>query len=441
VSVQAALRSCALWLALLVAPVARAHGGPPIIEAALAQDEAGPVVVELSEGFAVRTDDGSDVSWSFVCPALFGTDLPPPSASIAGEAWLAGATDLFRLGLSRGASAALRPDLAGPRVLALEDLDGQPLVLRLRVFDGPVDGSEVIRPEGEDVVIVYGTPVIWSALTVLPARGELPAQIWLARVEADGIELLAVSTDGQELDRQLALLPIEPLAVQLSIAGGHVFAHVTANGGYTLLHVATRGEPAFTAETVVTAALPVRGPALRGEEILLTRDAELLSWQPGGVEPSDSPLGAQTLTCLTPEHACTQRALYSADEVERAGSFEDAEMLLDLARLGPPQLAPNDAELKQQCDLQWMVFRADLVRTGIMTLGNPEPPSPDAGADQDASTDAAVMSAADASSAPQAADDGCSVQRARDARHGGAYIAIAALLVAVVLTRRRRNAA
>lgn len=440
-SVPAALRSCALWLALVVAPTVRAHGGPPVIEAALAYDEAGPLVVELSEGFAVRSEDAS---WSFVCPALFGTDVPPPSASIAGEAWLAGATDLFRLGWTRGVSAAQRPDLAGPRVLALEDLEGEPLVLRLSVTDSRVDGSEVVRPDGELVEIVYGTPVIWSALAVMRARDGADMQIWLARTEADGIEVLGLSTDGIEVDRQLAPLPDEPLAVQLSIAGEHVFAHVSANGGYTLLHVATRGKPAFAAALVVSAALPVRGPALRGGEILLTRDAELLSWRPGGgVEPSDSPLGTQTLTCLTPEHACTQRALYGADSVERAGSFEDAEMLLDLAQLGPPQLLPSDASLQQQCDLQWMVFRADLVRAGIMTLGGPEP-IVDAGADDagtdDAGTDADVIIHTDASTMPQPADDGCSVQRARDTGGGRGYVAMVALIASALIRRRRDGA-
>jgi hypothetical protein len=415
-------------IGLAAAAVARAHGGPPIIEAALAHDGDGPLVVELSEGFALRAEDAS---WSFVCPALFGVDLPPPSTSIAGEAWLAAADDLYRIGPSRAPIALGRPDLAG-RVLALSALGDAPLVLRLRSPDEAVAGSEVVRAEGELVEIIYATPTIWSALAVLQPSRSVEAQLWLARLEADSIELLGLTTDGVEIDRQLALLSAEPLSVRLSTAGEHVFAHVVENGGYTLLHVATRGEPPFTAVEVVHASLPVRGPALRHGEIVLTRDDELLSWTPeAGVAPSESALGTQTLTCITPDLACTSRALYDADAVEAANGFEDADMLLDLAHLAPPELAPDDAALRQQCDLQWQVFRADLVRTGVMTLGEPEPPHPDAGTD--AGSGGGVESDAGAPLAP-AASDGCSI---RPARSGDGWLALLWLAVAALVRRAR----
>jgi hypothetical protein len=426
------LAPCAWAAGLFFASSAAAHGGPPVIQRALAGDDRGPFLVELSEGFAVRSED----AWSFVCPALFGADLPPPTASVGGEGFFAGGDDLYTFGASQAAVAAGHADLAGSRVLSMTVLEGDVVALRLRAADASGNaGNEIVRLRGGVVETIYESPDYWSSVVALPGGAGADAKIWVARAASEGIEVLGLSADGTELDRKLAALPIEALTIRLSVAGEHVFAHVGENGGYSLLHVATLGEPAFEAKLATSALLPFAGPALRGEDVLFMRDGELLRWTTEGSEAFDSALGAEPLTCLTPEHACSASGrLYDVDDVEQAGSFDSAEALFDLAQLAGPQLMPAAQEHKNACNLQWIVFRADLVRAGIMQLGGGGS-SADAGVPDATVTDADVAPDG-AMPAPGEPDSGgCAVRSAPDAR-GAWWLACFAL--AALCVRRGR---
>jgi hypothetical protein len=287
------------------------------------------------------------------------------------------------------------------------------------------------------VETIFESPDYWSSVVALPARAGADAKIWMARAASEGIEVVGLAADGSEVDRKLAALPIEALTIRLSVAGEHVFAHVGENGGNSLLHVATLGEAAFEAKLVASGLLPFAGPALRGEDILFMRDGELLRWTTEGSEAYESALAAEPLTCLTPEHACSASGrLYDADEVEEAGSFDSAEALFDLAELAGPQLMPAEQEHKDACNLQWIVFRADLVRAGIMQLGG----ASDAGVVDAGVADAAVTDADVAPDgavpAPGARDSGGCAVRSASAARGASWLACFAF--AALWVRRGR---
>ena len=143
---------------------------------------------------------------------------------------------------------------------------------------------------------------------------------------------------------------------------------------------------------------------------------------------------------------CTQSRLYETTRVEQAGQFGALDPLLDLAQLTEPKLTPEDGELGGYCTAQWLVFRSDLVRAGIIDSdAGVAMPDPDAGvADAGATGDADV--ADDASSPMDASEPSgstggscdCSMVRARDrtSTHTRAWVVGVAVLVLYVRHRR-----
>jgi len=426
-----------------LASVARAHGGPPEIERVVAVDQGGPWLVELSEGFALRSQQ--DGSWSFVCPAAFGADLPPPAVAVArDDVRVAGATDGYRLNELGVVSAENRQDLASSRVLALGALDGGLLVLRLRPPQdtGGARGTDLVLLRGEAEATLFEAPELWSALAVLPTSDG--PQLWLARIEGQGVELLNMSAGGEAGARQLLARPASPASIRLSTAGDHVFLHILDSGGYWLRYVGSRdafapAEP----ELLVSSTSPVRGPAAIGGEVLLTRDEELVRITDGGVVPVDHAIAGARLTCLDSEFACAQSRLYANEQVAAAGGFRPEDALLDLARLGAPVLSIEDSELRRHCSAQWLVFQADLVRVGIAQDGGAAVHLPDGGPDAGPSDGGALDAKAawpsDAGgSAAAPSSCGCFVVAKRErANSARAWLLVFALASSALYARRR----
>jgi len=434
---------------LSLSAVARAHGGPPAIENVVASDDGGPWLAELSEGFALREADGA---WSFVCPALFAADTPPPYATVADIVWISGGMDLFRVRANRTVEAADAPDLSTARVLSLAALDGALIALRSEpaLKPGENAGTELIALRGDTEESLLRDPTsFWSALAVQPAHAAGDdAMLWLARIAADGFEVLGLSASGQELARALTPWSSSPLSIRLTAAGEDVFLHLYDNLGYKLVHVGTRGEAAAEAVVIAEAQGPMRGPVVRDDEMLFTQDEQLLIYRDGATELSDGVLGSEPLTCLTAEHACTPSRLYEITSVQAAEEFDPGSALLDLALLEAPTLRPQDADLGQYCTAQWLVFQADLLRAGITSSDAGVMPEPDAGGDGDAGdADAGADAASDDDASIQAdasmpasgaADGGCSITTR--AHTGRTNVAMSLALCAAAIYARRRRA-
>lgn len=425
-----------LALAFVRAPRVHAHGGPPAIENVLASDGAGPWLAELSEGFAFRGDDG----WSFVCPALFGADMPPFSTTIDGAVWVSGSTDLYTLGADGSLIALDKPELAAPHVLALGALEGALVALRPVPPPDPTmrPGTELIRLQGDEEETLFEDPsVFWNVMAVQPARsGRGDGMVWLARIDGEGFEVLGLDPMGNELQRAATPWTSSPLSIRLSTAGDEVFAHVYDNLGFSLMHVASRtGEVAESTE-VARGQRPARGPVELDAELVFAQDEQLLVYRDGVAEPSDSPLGTDTLTCLTREHACTASRLYTIDSIEQAGGFEPDDALLDLEDLAEPALRPDDVDLSQYCTAQWLVFQGDLARTGIIAgdggVASIDAGEPDAGDNEDAGFAPDASAVKDASSS-----SGCSIAPRGDV-HDVTQLVSLGLCATAIYARRRR---
>jgi hypothetical protein len=294
--------------------------------------------------------------------------------------------------------------------------------------------------EGETEALVFqDLAAFWSVMVVQPEA------IWLARIDGTGIELLELSAAGEEIARSITAWPSPPLSIRLSAAGDEVFAHVYDNRGYKLVHAATRGEELSEGVVIAEARGPIRGPVELGDELLFTQDEQLFRYRDGAVELSDSVLGSEALTCLTPLHACTASRLYAIDDLEAAGGFEPDRALIDLARLRAPSLRPGEPDLAQYCTAQWLVFQGDLARAGISTgdggvpmvrpdAGEPDAGEPDAGPG-DAGEDASL--AADASATAASSSSGCAVVPRSDG-HLAAHLMSLGLCVSAIYARRRR---
>lgn len=431
-----------LLTAFTLSSLARAHGGPPAIENVLASDDEGPWLAELSEGFALRDGDGQ---WSFLCPALFASDTPPLSATIGDVVWLSGAMDLYQLHASSALTPSDEPSFSSARVLGLAVIERALLALRI----GPPSdtggnaGTELIRLEGGAEALVFqDLSAFWNVVMAQPAA------IWLARIDGNGFELLELSATGEEMARASTPWPTAPLSIRLSAAGDYVFVHVFDNRGYKLVHVATRGETLNEGLVIAEAQGPIRGPVELGDELLFTQDEQLLAYRDGAAAASDSVLGDEALTCLTPLHACTASRLYAIDTLESAGGFEPDQALIDLARLREPALRPEDPDLAQYCTAQWLVFQGDLARAGIANgdggvpmagpdAGEPDAREPDSGA-RDAGEDASL--AADASAGSATSSGGCSIAHRAGARDAAHLLSLGLCATAIYARRRRAQA-
>jgi hypothetical protein len=430
--------------------VARAHGGPPAIENVVASDDGGPWLAELSEGFALREAEGS---WSFLCPALFAADTPPPNTAVADTVWISGGMDLFRLRADRTLEPADTPDLSTARVLSLAALDGALIALRSQpaLNPGQNAGTELIALRGDmEESLLIDSASFWSALAVQPAYAAGgDTVLWLARIAGDGFELLGLSPSGEELARAMTPWSSSPLSIRLTAAGEDVFLHLYDSLGYKLVHVGMRGEAASEAVVVAEAQGPMRGPVAIGDEMLFTQDEQLLIYRDGATELSSGVIGSEPLTCLTPEHVCTPSRLYEIAGVQAADAFDPGSALLDLALLKGPTLRPDDADLGQYCTAQWLVFQADLLRAGI-TASDAGVAEPDAGFDPGRADAGANGGRDDASvqgdasmPASAASDSGCSITttRARAARTSGrSNVALSLALCAAAIYARRRRA-
>jgi hypothetical protein len=452
-------------ISLTFASAARAHGGPPEIERVIASDLWGPWLLELSEGFAFRSEQDDD-TWSFICPAAFGADLPPRAVTTAREVWLgrevfvSGATDLYRLNMLGQATAENRPDFASSRVLALAALDGGLLALRVQLprEAGGTRGSELVVLRNNVQETLFEDAELWSALLVMPTSdGPI---MYLARIAAQGVELLLLSADGAPRARQLIARPASPSSVRFATVAENVFLITLDNSGYSLLYVALRAELVPTVELVSGSTRPIRGPALWGGEVVFTKDDQALRLtSDAGVVPSDSPYNDPTLSCLDLEFACAQSRLYANEQVQAAGGFDPDAAIFDLAELGDP-ISIEDSELNQYCSAQWAVFRADLVRAGIVEGGLADgglateqdagaAGGTDAGLARDASVDGGVDDAGlprdgslDASDggARTATACGCDTVGARERVNSAPMIALLLAVTSSALYARRRRA-
>ena len=361
--VRCALRSRAMHeIAMIVqiAPVAliggrasgsRAHGGPPSAVGIAAANDAGPTLVVVNEGLALRRDGG----WSFLCPRLWGDadtgsgKLPLALSADGRASYIVGQDDLY---VARDGVIAKqdRPELSRAAVIGLAgDPDGL-YVLRI----GP-EGSAVVRIDAAEPQALFDSSEFWSALAVDGDR------LHLARPTIEGA--LAFAT----LDRSGAVraefevkLERAPAQLRLRTSAGRVFAVVFDGERYAM--GALDGE---RWELVAQSAGPIDGPVTTPDGTAwIAADGELLRAGEGGFEAAGE---ARRVSCLGAwgsfVYACIGSDLYRLGE----GGLGDALFELHGFAAPEPELVPEP--LAYECDLQWRLFENDLQRVGLEPRG------------------------------------------------------------------------
>lgn len=388
-------------------------------------------MVLLNEGLAVLRED----SWSFLCPRLWGdadtaSGKAPLALSVDGlTSFVIGADDLY-IAQDGLLTPQGRPELSSSAVIALA-ADGDAL-LGLRIASS---GSALVRIEADDTRELFVSPEHWSALAAAAGR------LHLAR--STGAGTLAVATldrEGELLEEFLVPLPAIPTQLHLRSAHARLFA-VTFDGNQYALTEVTAG----SAKGLAASAGPIQGPQASGDQLWIAVDGELMRATDAGFEAAGEP---QRITCLGEwggePYAC------AGSSIHRLSPNGLGERIFDLNGLRPPDPARVPEAAARECEFQWLLFRNDLVRSGLSVgewpaVAMPEP-GPQAGSGVGAPQAGAAGAApavadAGAERAPRgSADGGCSAL-AIGASPARLVVPIALVWPLVLAARRRRRRA
>ena len=336
---------CAVIAAIagVARPVA-AHGPPAAVNGIAARDDAGPRVVTLTEGLAVRLESG----WRWVCPSAFGASpsLMPPAQSVDGKrTFVVGQYDLFVLESDGQVVAQSRPDLSRQSVLQLAPLGGRLYALR---YTG--DASDVVALDAPDAGAIWREEVSYQSIT---PDGD---SLWVARVVGAVGYAVRLTVDGSVAETLTFAVDEGDRIVAVQRVAGAVYVNaVTAAAGGTLVRLDPDGG---TPALVLSSNAPISGPvAAGGSSAWAASDLSLQAISADGATPRPS---AYPVTCVAGAGdaaiLCTQTRLFNLDS-----TGPQAE-IFNLASLVGPEPYP---EAGQVCSLEWEVFDWDLSRAGI----------------------------------------------------------------------------
>jgi hypothetical protein len=336
-------------MALACAPTtAMAHGGPPSALGLIAATAAGPEVVLLNEGLAVKSSTG----WSFLCPSVWGEiDLASGKVPLARSAdgvstWISGSEGVYLLKDQRIA-APQWPELERNKTIAFAN-DGE-FVYGLHLTASST--TEVVRISASSEPSFWPLSEYWSAITTNAAG------IHLARVAGDKqLELVTLDRQGLEQGRTVANLAATPLEMQLHTHGERVYATITdgmiAQVGYF---------EAGTWTDVLRDKPPILGPqAAVGGTLWIAVGGVLARVQPDGIEPAAD---SRMVTCLDQWNDWTYICL--GPDLHRLTDDGVGEHIFGLQGLYAPDPGLVSPIARDSCDLQWVIYSSDARRAGL----------------------------------------------------------------------------
>jgi len=344
----------ALAAASLLAAPAAAHGPPPAVTRVIAVDADGPRVVATTEGLAMRRGAG----FRYLCPVLFGDELEPPAAAADGEAvYVAGTRDLYVVDPEGRVTALERPELSRSTVLRLVASGGRVLALRLE------GGVTDLRP-------LDGSPSIWSDPAIYDSITPQEPTLWLARSAGATGHVLQLGSDGSRLRTLDVPIDLGERISQVRSLGETLYLTLVESSGGRV--VALPAGDAGAAE-VLSGRSQISGPLSSGASTWMAADGVLYDCDLGGGEvlprSTSEPVTA-VLGVFTQTFATVRTSLLDLDD-SGPGALR-----LDMAYLEPPDLALVPEGLRETCESEWLVLRADLEWVGAI----PAPPVAEAGA-------------------------------------------------------------
>ena len=414
-----ALAPAAIWQVCAPASVC-AHGPAPSVLSVVAEDGSGPTFLRLSGGFARRE---GPARFRFVCPAAWGDDLVPPAAKLpGGEVVVAGARGIYVV--DAAGMAAPHPDSAASMpVTDFAQLGGK--LYALRTTGG---NAEVVEVGAARVRSIFSEEGRWTSIA---ATAEA---LGLQRLTADHVEQLRITAEGQELGRERAPSPKDPILI---------IARATAQQFYSVIATTTGRELGqiqpdlwMRLETAVSSiAGPVDVP--EGEPFIAV-DTSLMRLPELGVALD----GMAPVSCLgrvaEMAYACTREGVVS---LAPSGLGEP---IFALSSMLPPDLTLVPELQRDLCESQWEHFRFDLLALGVDLMDAPVTGAGGAGMiTSTGGSDAAPRSAGGAGAAgsgrkpPSHSQGGCSAGGAGASRAGA--LCVLALFAAFVLGVRSRS--
>lgn len=348
-----------LLLLLLVLPSthALAHGGPPSALGLIAARADGPEIVVLNEGLAIKRPAG----WSYLCPSLWGeTDLAsgksPLARSASGvETWLPGGEDLYLLRDQR-LIAQERPEFRRDTMIALAN-DATHVYGLHYTGIGEYQSSEIVRLSTEQESTFWRSDVYWSAITA-NVQGVYAARI----VSGNEMELVALDSQGLELTRSRATLPLTPWEMQLQALGDRVYLTVN-DGKLWLVGYFVAGTWTEILQDTSSIIGPQASPD--GTEWLAV-GGSLRRLRDGLAEATDE---TRMITCLEQWNDVRYACVGSDLHLLTGSGVGEPMFELDGFRPPDPELVP--LALKESCDLQWTLYSIDATRSGLTFASSP----------------------------------------------------------------------
>lgn len=434
-----ALRLGALLCTLTPCATAFGHGEPPVAYTVITHDAEGARAVRLSAGVAVRR---AAQRFQFVCPSVWGDMYGAPVAALSDGTIVVGATSgLMLLGQDGSARPHPDPNAVGDTSDVVSSALG---VFALRA-----------TPEGSELIAADATKVrtLWKDSKTLYSLAAFDDKLVLLRANGATVEQVTVAaSDGKELERQVAAMGSPVDYVFARAAAGAAYAVVMLRSSTVLgsLHMNSFSQ-------IAEGQLSVAGPLRIGEGTLVALDGKLSQLAEGKTTPLAEP---HNVLCLEQNDGL----MYACDSegIARVSNQALGEPLFQFSWLAPPdlELVP-EGMARTRCNTQWQDLRVDLFIGGT-TL--PEDAAFDAGsplADAAISDGANAMAGADdaglANGAAQPSDAGihdagpmsviaqpakanasCATLPWRSPRTQ--KVALAQLVLALALARRRRRA-
>lgn len=332
------------------APLAEGHGPPAFVSGIVAENGNGPLVVSLSEGFAIRVDS----EWRFVCPASFGHELSPPALSADGaHTYVSGEDDLFELDSSGTIHRLGRPELSRATVLSLATVGGGLFATRLAG-----DHTELWRVDDSSHAPLWQGMGVYTALTA-DSTG-----LWMVHQAGGSAVAVHVEPGGTQTDALTFELDEASSVSTVLFASDALYVNVvTPSLGSELLRVAARdGGTDGGADVVTRSDAPMSGPV---------SDGAGAAWITAGNTLFHVSRGALKLVFSQGERFVSvgsyEPTRYASLQV-RLVELVDTGVGRDLFRLGSvhePLLTGLNVDVRDACWVQWLVFRGDLARVDI----------------------------------------------------------------------------
>jgi hypothetical protein len=436
-------RLCTLTILSLVAgspASALAHGGPPAALGLLAANPDAEVML-LNEGLALKRPEG----WSYLCPSLWGEiDLASGKFPLARSAdgvttYVPGGEDLFVLREGQ-LIAQNRPEYRRNSLIALANDSQHVYGLHITTL-GERSMSEVVRLSGEGDPRFFPSQEYWGWITA-DEEG-----IYIASAGTQELTLVKLDKAGTEVERTVAMLPVTLNEMALHTLGGRVYVTGVSNMG-TLVGYFENG----TWTEVLQDPMAVVGPQTSADGTSWIAIAgQLARLKDGVVEPVEDKRFVKCLeTWNDRPYVCLDNDLH---ELTQDGIGERLFEMQGVLGTDPKMIT---VDTKDSCEQQWLLYKIDAMRSGLMFVDWPITPAGAGAAGGSASAPTAGMGAAGSGAAaaagagpdgvagqasPPDSGGGCSVARADARAPASLFSLLFAATVASFYARRTRKRA